>query len=479
MSEKEHHVTAPADRVPLFRKFGYGTGMLGYALLIQTYMQFYNPVFNDVLGLDPILIGWVIMICRLWDAITDPFMGSLTDNTKSRFGRRRPWIGFGALLCALSFIGLWWFPSGQSDTFYFVWLLVGSLIFYLAFTVFSVPYIALGMELSPDYHERSRVMSIRTILQQGGMFVVASLWWLTSMDHYSDMAEGMRWNSLWMGALIFIVIAIPAVTGREHPTMLSTGKIAAKDKTPLLRSVKETVSCWPFLLLALITIISLLGLIMVGSLGYYVTIYHIYGGVSSEESGRLMTIVNYSVPISTIIAVPLLQKYSTFVGKRKTMILAFGISLIGTLLKWPCYTPDNPWLSMIPSVLMGFGNAAAYMFVNAMIPDTVDVDELKHGERREGMFSAVYSWMFKVGAAIALLFSGYILAWSGFDADLQGPQTEQTIFLMRLFFTAIPALSLACAIGLAFIYPITEQRSFEIREQLEKNRSLKKQNEAH
>jgi len=475
MSSHKEHVTKPEDRVPLFRKVGYGTGMLGYALLIQTYMQFHYPVFNDTLGLDAVLIGWVIAISRLWDAVTDPFMGNVTDNTRSRFGRRRPWIGMGAFICALSFIALWWAPAGQSDAFYFCWLLIGSLVYYLCFTIFSVPYIAMGMELSPDYHERSRVMSIRTILQQGGVFVTASLWWLTSLDRYSDMADGMRWNSLWMGALIFIVIAIPAIVSREHPSMLQAGKETTKKKTPLVKSVKETVSCWPFLNLALITVISLLGLMMVGSLGYYVTVYHIYDGVKSEESGRLLTIVNYAVPISTIIAVPLLQKFSTKVGKRKTLMVAFGISLVGTLLKWPFYTPDNPWLSIIPAVLMGFGNAAAYMFVNAMIPEAVDVDELKHGVRREGMFSAVYSWMFKIGAALALLFSGYILAWSGFDSDLVGPQSEQTIFLMRVFFSCIPAFALSCAIALAFFYPITEERAFEIRAELELQREKMKE----
>ena len=87
-----HHITAPEDRVPFFRKVGYGTGMLGYALMIQVYMQFYNPIFNDTLGLSPVLIGWAIAIARIWDAVTDPLMGSLSDNTRSRWGRRRPWI---------------------------------------------------------------------------------------------------------------------------------------------------------------------------------------------------------------------------------------------------------------------------------------------------------------------------------------------------------------------------------------------------
>ncbi|PXA04433.1 hypothetical protein DDZ13_07840 [Coraliomargarita sinensis] len=468
--EKVSHKTKASDRVPFPRLVGYGTGMMGYAIMIQTYMQLYNPIFNDTLGVDPVLIGWIIALSRVWDAVTDPFMGSVSDNTRSNWGRRRPWIALSALLCSVSFIALWWFPSGMSQNFYLGWLLVGSLIFYLAFTVYSVPYIALGMELSPDYHERSRVMSIRTVLQQGGFFIVSSLWWLTSLDCFEDRAEGMRWNSLWMGAVLFAAIMIPAVVSREHPCMFVDKDSPGRKRVPFLKSIKETLSCWPFLNLSLITIVSLLGLMMVGSLGYYVTIYHMYDGDKGEASGRLLSIVNYTIPISTVIAVPLLQKVSTSLGKRTTMIFAFAVALVGTLLKWPCYSIIYPYLAIIPSILIGVGSAAAYVFVNAMIPEAVDADELKTGERREGMFSAAYSLMFKIGAAVALLFSGYILSWSGFDAALTTPQSESTIFWMRIYFTLIPAVALAASIALAAYYPITETRAYEIRSELEARR---------
>ena len=471
MIETAHHITSPGDRVPFFRKVGYGTGMLGYALMIQIYMQFYNPIFNDCLGVDPVWLGWVILASRLWDAFTDPVMGNVTDNTRSRFGRRRPWLAVGALTCAVSFAAIWWFPRGQSDLFYFGWFLTTSLIFYLAFTIFSVPYIALGMELSPDYHERTSVMAVRGVLQQGGFFVVASLYWLTSLDRYADRADAMRWNSLWIGALIFIVIIIPAVFAREHPSALAEGHKDVK-KIPLWRSARETLSNWPFLNLALITIVSLLGLMMVGSLGYYVTIYHMFDGDKGTASGAVLTAVGYAIPISTIGSIPLLNALSRWIGKRSTMLAAFGLAAAGALLSWPCYSPAHPYLSIIPAVLLGTGSAAAYVFVNAMLPDAVDVDELKTGERREGMFSAVYSWMFKIGAAIAPMLGGYVLRGTGFNADI-GSQTTETMFWIRICFAVIPALSLLAAMALVFAYPVSEKRSYEIRRQLEVMRKEK------
>ena len=305
--------------------------------------------------------------------------------------------------------------------------------------------------------------------QQAGFFIISSLYWLTSLSCFSDRAEGMKWNSLWVGALIVAVILIPAFFAHEQ-RMPAASTPQAQKKIPLWRSMKETLSCRPFLLLSLITIVSLLGLMMVGSLGYYVTIYHLFGGDKGEASGGLMTVVNYTIPVSTVIAVPLLQRLSVRLGKRKTMILAFAVALLGTLLKWPCYTPANPYLSIIPSILLGVGSAAAYVFVNAMIPEAVDADELRTGERREGMFSAVYSWMFKIGAAFALLMAGYVLSGTGFDAALEGSQAADTIFWMRVCFTGIPAVALAATIVLAYLYPITEEKAYDIRQQLEARR---------
>lgn len=477
MIKREHHETAPQDKVPLFRKASYGTGMLGYALLIQVYMQFYNPIFNDILGLSPVLIGWVIFISRIWDAVTDPLMGSISDNTRSRWGRRRPWIAIGGLLCALSFIAIWWFPRGQSDTFYFVWLLVFSLMFYLAFTIYSVPYIALGMELSPDYHERTSVMTTRTVIEQFGFFIVASLYYLVSLDRFADRAEGMRYNSLWVAVIILIVILWPAIFAREHKSFRVAhqpdpdGVLPARKKIPLLVSVKETLSCWPFLNLGLITVISYFGVITVSSLNYYVMTYYLFDGSKGVDAGTLLSVTGYCIPISAMVALPLMNLLSRYIGKRHALIVAFSLTIIGALLRWPLYTPENPYLSIIPTIIFGVGTAGAYLFINAMIPEAVDADELRTGERREGMFSAVYGWTYKLGAALAILLSAYVLQWTGFDTDLLESQSPHTIFWLRFSFSWIAAAAMLVTTVLVITYPITEKKAYEIREQLARKRA--------
>lgn len=468
---REHHVTAADDRVPFWRKASYGTGMLGYALLIQVFMQFYNPVFNDVLGLSPVLIGWVIFIARIWDAVTDPLMGSISDNTVSRWGRRRPWIALGAVVCAISFVAIWWFPRGQSDTFYFGWLLCTSLAFYLAFTIYSVPYIALGMELSPDYHERTSVMTMRTVIEQFGFFIVSSLYVLISLETFTDRAEGMRYNSLWVAAIIVVVILCPAFFAREHPSLASlngrVGQTAVqRKKIPLWLSIKETLSCWPFLNLGLITVISYFGVITVSSLNYYVMTYHLFDGSKGVDAGKLLTITGYCIPISTMVALPLMNLLSRRVGKRHALMVAFALTIVGAILRWPLYTPENPYLAIIPTILFGVGTAGAYLFINAMIPEAVDASELQSGERREGMFSAVYGWTYKLGAALAILLSGYVLKWTGFDTALQGNQSPDTIFWLRFSFSWIAAAAMFLTTLLVMTYPITEKKAYELRRQL-------------
>lgn len=467
----EHHKTAASDKVPFFGKASYGMGMLGFTLLLQVYMQFYNPVYNDTLGLSPVWIGWVIFISRIWDAVTDPLMGNISDNTDSRWGRRRPWIALGGLLCALSFIAIWWFPRGLGDTFYFWWLLVFSLFFFLSFTIFTVPYIALGMELSPDYHERTSVMTMRTVIEQFGFFIVASLFYLISLDMYADRAEGMRYNSLWVAVIIFLVILWPAVFAREHPSMQvyagqQRKKTRKQNAVPLLTSIKETLSCWPFLNLGLITVISYFGVITVSSLNYYVMTYYLFDGSKGVDSGKLLTITGYCIPISAMVGLPLMNLLSKRIGKRFALMMAFSLTIAGALLRWPLYTPENPYLSIIPTILFGVGTAAAYLFINAMIPEAVDADELRTGERREGMFSAVYGWTYKLGAALAILLSGYVLDWTGFDSSLLNNQSPETIFWLRFSFSWIAAVAMLVTTVLVLTYPITEKKAYEIREQL-------------
>ncbi len=476
MTARENHTTSAADKVPLHCGISYGAGKLGFALILQTYLILYNPIFNDTLGLNPIAIGWIIAAIRIIEAFADLVMGRVSDRTTSRWGRRRPWIAIGGVLCAICFVLIWWFPRGQSESFYFWWMLVFTLLLFLSFTVFSVPYIAMGMELSPDYHERTRVMTIRTVIEQFGFFIVSSLFYFTSLDVFSDRAEGMRYNSLWVGALILIVIMSSVLFAREHPSFLSVKRrtshpAPAGRAVSLFASFKEVIQCWPLLSLGLITVVSYFGVISLTALNYYVTTYYLFNGSKGLDSGKLLSVTGYCIPVATMVALPLMNRLSRRIGKRNALAVAFSLTSLGAALRWPLYTPDVPYLSIIPNVIFAIGAAGAYLFINAMIPEAVDADELKTGERREGMFSGVYSWTYKLGASLAILLSGYVLVGTGFEADLLGRQSPNTIFWLRFVFSWVTAGAMLFTAAVVFTYPITEEKAYEMRSILAKRRA--------
>lgn len=467
MSKAEHHKTKPEDRVPFSRKVGYGCGMTAQAMMLQPLTQMASLVFNVCLGVNPVFIGWVMGGSRLWDAITDPVMGSVTDKTRSRWGRRRPWIALGGLFCALTFPAVWLMPRGMSESFYVSWFVVSVLLFYLAFTMFSVPYIALGMELSPDYHERTSVVAFRSIIAQAGGLVVASLYWFNSLPMFDDFADGMKVSGIVIGVAVLVLTLVAAITSREHPSLLK--RQVNKPSVSLMTSVRETISHKPFLMIIAITVLLLIGTLMVNHLGAYISIYYVFGGDKGPAFGKMMTCVLWISKIGTLSSIPLLTMLSKRVGKRNALLAAISLALVGTLLKWFCYTPAHPYLQLVPALLVSSAFAGIWALVNAMIPDVVDLDELQTGERREGMFSAVYGWTYKLGVALALVVSGYVLNLSGFDVDLP-QQTERSIFLMRLCFTVVPSAAIVLAFVVTWIYPVSEQRSYEIRQKLEQQR---------
>ena len=203
--------TSDRDKIPFVQKFIYGLGafvnnLLGAAIggmLI---------VLNLGLGMNPVLVGLIGALPRLTDAITDPLMGYISDHTKSKWGRRRPYIFFGAIAAAVIFALLWQLPRDQSENFYFWFFLIGSIIFYLAYTVFATPWVALGYELTPDYHERTRLMAVQNFMGQMAWLVAPWFLWFMQNDMlFEDMIEGAGWLAIIIGVFTVCVGILPAI----------------------------------------------------------------------------------------------------------------------------------------------------------------------------------------------------------------------------------------------------------------------------
>ncbi len=482
LAATKHFETAPEDRISIAHKIIYGFGAFVNNLLAAA-IGGMVIVLNLGLGMNPALVGLLGALPRLTDALTDPLMGYISDNTHSRWGRRRPYIFIGAISAGIIFALLWQLPLGKSDNYYFWYFLIGSLIFYLAYTVFATPWVALGYELTPDYHERTRLMGVQNFM--GQLAYMVAPWFLLIMQAsmFSDMVEGASYLAIAVGALAIGVGILPAIFLRErfsHPEPTEEQIAAKLQKISMWEVVKKnmeeffagfiaTLKVKPFLKLCAATFLVFNGFMLISSFQFYVIIYYVFGGdteLGAEYAGWSGTVG----AISTFAVIFLVTWLSTKLGKRRTFFLAMVVSMVGYGLKWFCYNPDYPLLLLLPAPFMAFGLGALFTLMGSMIADVCDLDELETNQRREGMFGSIYWWVVKLGMALALAAGGFLLNATGFDVDLNGNQTEQTIFLMRLFDVGVPILTSALAIWAVATYPITEQKAHDVRKQLEARR---------
>jgi len=412
------------------------------------------PIFNMGLGVDPRMLGWALGLPRIWDAISDPLMGNISDNIRTRFGRRRPFILIGAILCAVMFALLWSPPSGWSPTAIGWWFMGMVFLYYTAYTIFAVPWGAMGLELTSDYNERTKVQAYRTVIQGVGAIGLGTMWLLAQKWGGGDDVVGVRYVGLAFGGLILVCGVLPAIFCREDVKH-------DQDKIAFWPALKATFSNQIFLLLIAVTICVMLGIFMVNSFAVYIGTYYVFEG-DKEGVARLTAYIGAVYQIAGFALVPLITFIATRFGKKATLIGGLLLVVVAYGTSWWCYTPKNPWLQMVSLALAAPGLACMWTIGASMLADICDLDELKTGRRREGMFAASYSWACKAGISLCMILSGYMLSWSGFDAELE-VQSEAAITNMRLLYMLVPMGFVGLAAFLLTFYPLTEKRVLEIQ----------------
>jgi len=438
-----HYDTAPEDRISFSHKVVYGMGGFVNNLLAAASGTMVI-VLNLGLGVSPFLVGLLGALPRLTDAFTDPLMGYISDHTRTKWGRRRPYIFVGAIAAGLIYALLWQLPEGKSESFYFWYFLLVSLVFYLAYTVFATPWVALGYELTPDYHERTRLMGVQNFFSQ--LAYIISPWFLLAMQFeplFDDMISGAAGLAIAIGVVAAAMGVLPAIFLKEPFVTRLTGEaflrgvdagtpVNAEERrrrSPLgenmikfFKGVAATFRFRPFQKLCLATFLVFNGFMLISSFQAYVIIYYVFGGDKTAGaeyvgwSGTVQAIASFAI----IIFVTWL---ATRIGKRRAFFVSTGISVVGYSLKWFCYDPDYPWLVLLPAPLMAFGLGGLFTLMGSMIADVVDLDERETNERREGMFGSIFWWVVKLGMAAALAGGGYLLEATGFEVDLEGAQT--------------------------------------------------------
>ena len=463
----EYHKTKAEDRVPLGQKLAVGAG--GFPIqnggLIVQYMA--QPIFQIFLGLNPALFGLAMTIPRIWDAFTDPVMGRISDRTQSRYGRRRPYVFVGALAMALTFLTIWMVPQSMGDTGTFLWLTIGSVIFFTAFTVFSVPFNALVYEQTPDYHERTRLMFYLALFYNIGNLCVN--WYVpaTSWSGFENPLVGARWIALGLALIVFLGMGIlPAIFGEER-----FYKVAQKENRGIgfLKAIGQAASSKPMMgLVGIVFALNFCGTIA-GSIAMYIVIYYVKSG--DVAGGLVLNAMNGTgFAIVGFVGIFALRWLALKYGKRQAMFFVLALTALGGISKWFIFTPDYPHLLLLDAVLNGPVWVSLGVIVPSMIADLCDWDEHKFGERREGIISSVFTWITKFGTSFTFLVSGIALHFSGFDEALGANQPEGTITVLRLFFVGASVLAPILAIFCLKLYTISEDSAYGIRNELEARR---------
>ena len=465
-----HHKTNPKDMVPLGQKMAFGAGHLVLNLLpgaLGIFMFFLLTAF----GMDPFLAGLLGGLPRIFDALTDPIMGFISDNTKSRWGRRRPYIFVGAILSGIFFIILWQLDPEDSVNYNFWYFLIMSMVFLVGNTMFATPLIGLGYEMTSDYNERTRIMAFSQTIGQIAWMIVPWFWVLiANPDLFETQAIGVRRLSIIVGAVCLILGLLPAIfcKGMDSSHMENRKKITFKtmfsNLKDLFDGIVQVSKNKPFMKLCGATFLVFNGFQLVASFSYFIIVYYMFNGDFGAAGNWPAWFSTITAVITAFGVIPIVTWMANNWGKRNAFVISTAISIVGYILKWWGFNPDYHWLIFLPVPFMAFGLGGLFTLMMSMTADVCDLDELRNGmPRKEGTFGAIYWWMVKLGQALALVLGGLVLKVVGFDGNA-AVQTAETIRDLRIADIVIPAVTAALAIVIMWKYSLNETRAEEIKQ---------------
>lgn len=455
-----------SNKIPFTTKLAYGLGNVAVMIAKQAPKRLSFPIYNIGLGVNAAWIGALFSLMRLWDAFTDPLVGHLSDNLRSRFGRRKPFILVGAILTGVFFAAIWLLPRGLTPVGYMVYLSITLLLFYTALTILSVPWYAMGYELTDDYDERTKLFAFPSFFSPISQIAVGWLYFLTQRTFFEDTVEGARWVGTITGLLLIVFGLLPVLFVKERHLKEPSPAILKKRKKPsFFKSLKQTLTCKPFLMISLTISGILMASALVGSLHYYINIYYLFGGDSAKAStaiGWYWTAV-YGVAAAIV---PLISWLAVKFGKKVVFQAALAWGVLVMASRFFLYNPEMPYLQLVDGIMYALLDATVFLLCQAMIADVCDYDELEHGTRREGAFAAVFGWMFKSGLALGAFVSGILLASIGFDKAILEMPSSETLETMRVIFAVVPGAIFLIMFVVMFFYPLTKKEMERIGAEL-------------
>jgi len=460
----------PAARLTTATKLAYGAGEFGPALAANL-MIFYLLFFlTSVAGIPPGLAALIPMVGKLWDAVNDPLIGWLSDRTRSRFGRRIPWMVVAVLPCAIIFFLHWLVPEpvGDGGMWVLFWYYVAaSFIYNAASSAVTVPHTALMAELTEDYDERTSLVGYRSafsILGSIGLNVLALAVFETvrgELNQYATM--GAACALILLASVTWCVFGIwPAVRRREA---ILAARTSGVPPVRGLVQLKIVFTNKPFLYVCGIYLCSWLAVQVTAT----ILIYYVVNVMKMPEAA--FSVVALSVMGTAFAVLPLWVFVSRRFGKKAAYYcgMVLWIAAQGGLM---ILQPGQVSLMYGLAVLAGFGVSVAYLVPWSMVPDVIEYDEWITGQRREGVYYGFMVLLQKLGLALAVFLVGRALSAAGFiqrgAGDPVPEQPESALTAIRLVVGPLPAVVLVLGLVCVWFYPITKAKHAAIVRALEK-----------
>lgn len=474
----------PTGKVPMGQKIAFGIGMLANQMF-PAMIGIFTVVLVEKLGFSGLLLGLTYFIPKFYDALFDLIMGYVSDNTKSKWGRRRQYVLVGAIILGISFALMWQLYVENGVTYNFWYFLVISLIFYSGLTIFSIPYVAMGYEMSDDFHERTNIMATSQLIGQLA-WVIAPWFWVLMADQslFSSSDVAVRTLSVYVAIGCAILAAIPAFFIPSKSTLNENySPIDFKGILGSFGEIKEglkaSIEIKPFRKICIATFLIFNAFQTTAGFSYFIIKYYLFKG--NEDGFGLWPTLFGSIGaiITTVLVIPIVARMSKVMGKKKAFLVSQSISVFGYILLYLLFVPGKPYLFLFALPFFAFGIGSLFTLMMSMTSDVIDIDELNTGKRREGSLGAIYWWMVKFGTAVAGLLSGLILSLVSFQSNAAS-QTDETMFWLRIFFVGIPILGTLTAIWAMKDYDIDEAKALEVRDLIDKRkRQGKKQSSAY
>jgi len=449
------------------------------SIMNNTFMALVMIAYNVEFGLNAALVGLAISLPRIYEAFIDPLVGSMSDRWKGRWGRRRPFILAGSILGAVFCFALWSPPFRASGTFLglpgewmlFGWLMLAVILYYTAYAIYTVPYLALGLGMTTNEQARSELMGYRVAANNLILCTVVPLApWLIYNWRGLTPTESLTGIGLFLGLVIAVLGVTAAVFIREGQSSTVTEENPSP-KQSVLRDLQDVLKNKPFLMVVGIVSFTLVSLGAIMSLAFFLMFSIVYPGGTPENKQSIVTLSSVGGVVGNVLGflvAPYIARLSAKVGRRRLLLFALGNMIVAYLISPLIFSPTYPWLFLVFKLQTTFSLTCVWILTLSMLADVSDMDELENGSRRDGLFSSMFNWGTKVAFSLSVVAAGSVIAASGFNAKL-GLQTPETIAFLRWFFALGPLPFFAACIYFAIIFPYSPEKIMELRLEKQKN----------